>query len=155
MRSAATQRARDDHIADWCHVALARMDNIPVRNDTRDFVVAHGIWSLARSSAEFRWAPGEVARVARPGAGLFVFTCSRNTFPPDTEPVPGECFVFTQFSGQPQCVLTDARLVAELAAVGFRLSPDVAFNEYNRPRPGALRTGPAPVIYDAAFRFDE
>lgn len=154
MLSAATQRARDDHVADRCHVALARMDEIPVRNGSCDFVIALGIWNLARSAAEFRQALGEAARVARRGAGLFVFTFSRNTFPPDTEPVPGESFVFTQFSGQPQCFLTDAQLVAELAAVGFRLIPNVPFNEYNWPRPGTLRTGAAPAIYEAAFRFD-
>ncbi|HEX7484877.1 MAG TPA: class I SAM-dependent methyltransferase, partial [Vicinamibacterales bacterium] len=144
MLCAATQRARDGHVAHRCHMALARMDEIPVRNGSCDFVIAHGIWNLARSAVEFRRALGEAARVARRGAGLFVFTFSRNTFPPDTEPVPGESFVFTQFSGQPQCFLTDAQLVAELAAVGFRLNPDVPFNEYNRPRPGTLRTGTAP-----------
>jgi SAM-dependent methyltransferase len=154
MLSAARQRARDGHLADRCKLVLARMDEIPVRNSSCDFVIAHGIWNLARSGAEFRLAMGEAARVAKPGAGLFVFTFSRNTFPPETQPVPGESFVFTQFSGQPQCFLTDAQLVAELAAVGFRLNPDVPFNEYNRPRPGALRTDTAPVIFEAAFRFD-
>jgi len=106
MLSAATQRARDDHVADRCHVALARMDEIPVRNGSCDFVIALGIWNLARSAAEFRQALGEAARVARRGAGLFVFTFSRNTFPPDTEPVPGESFhsVF-----RPAAVLPDGR----------------------------------------------
>lgn len=154
MLCAAKQRARDASVADRCHVALAQMDEIPVRNGSCDFVIAHGIWNLARSAAEFRRALGEAARVARRGAGLFVFTFSRNTFPPDTEPVPGECFVFTQFSGQPQCFLTDAQLVAELAVVGFRLNPDVPLTEYNRPRPGVVRAGTAPVIYEAAFRFE-
>jgi SAM-dependent methyltransferase len=153
MLCAATQRARDDHVADRCHVALARMDEIPVRNGSCDFVIAHGIWNLARSAAEFRRALGEAARVARPGAGLFVFTFSRNTFPPVTEPVPGESFVFTQFSGQPQCFLTDAQLVAELGVVGFAPNPGVPFSEYNRPQPGTLRSGTAPVIYETAFRY--
>jgi SAM-dependent methyltransferase len=154
MLCAASQRALDDHVADRFHVALARMDEIPIRNGSCDFVIAHGIWNLARSAAEFRRALGEAARAARPGAALFVFTFSRNTFPPDTEPVPGESFVFTQFSGQPQCFLTDAQLVAELAVVGFAPNPGIPFSEYNRPQPGTLRSGTLPVIYEAAFRFE-
>jgi hypothetical protein len=90
--------------------------------------------------------------VAEPGAGLFVFTFSRNTFPPQTEPVAGEPFVFTQFSGEPQCFLTEAQLVAELGRVGFGPDPSVPLSEYNRPQPGALMTGALPVIYEAAFR---
>jgi SAM-dependent methyltransferase len=129
------------------------MDQIPLRHGSVDFVIAHGIWNLARSTAEFRRALGEAARVARPGAGLFVFTFSRNTFPPDTAPVPGEPFVFTQFSGQPQCFLTNAQLVAELALVGFAPDPGIPFSEYNRPQGRALRSGTPPVIYEAAFRF--
>ena len=49
-----------------------------------------------------------------PGGGLFVFTFSRHTLPPDTQPVPGESFVFTQFSGAPQCFLTEPQLLTEL-----------------------------------------
>ena len=90
--------------------------------------------------------------MAKPGAGLFVFTFSRNTLPPQTDPVAGEPFVFTQFSGEPQCFLTEAQLVAELGHVGFALDPGVPFREYNRPQPGTLMTGTLPVIYEAAFR---
>jgi SAM-dependent methyltransferase len=153
MLSAAIQLARQHEVAGRMHVALARMDQLPARDGSVDLVIAHGIWNLARSAAEFRRALGEAARVARPGAGLFVFTFSRNTFPPDTQPVAGEPFVFTEFSGQPQCFLTDAQLVAELAAVGFALDPSVPFTEYNRPQPGMLRSGTPPVIYEAAFRL--
>ncbi len=117
-----------------------------------DFVIAHGIWNLARSAVEFRWALGEAARVARPGAGMFVFTFSRNTFPPGTQPVASEPFVFTRSSGQPQCFLTDAQLVAELAAVGFTPDPSVPFTEYNRPQPGTLQRRMPTVIYEASFR---
>jgi SAM-dependent methyltransferase len=128
------------------------MDAIPAGSRAFDLVIAHGIWNLARSAAEFRRALREAARVARPGAGLFVFTFSRNTLPPETQPVPGEPFVFTQFSGQPQCFLTESQLVSELAAAGFAPDPAVPFTEYNRPQPGALPTGTVPVIYEAAFR---
>jgi len=96
----------------------------------------------------------QAARVARLGAGLFVFTFSRNTLPPRTQPVAGEPFVFTEFSGEPQCFLTEHQLVSELAAAGFALDPTVPLTEYNGPRPGALPTGTEPVIYEAAFRFD-
>ena len=153
MLSAALQLARQHQVAGSMHVALARMDALPARAGSVDFLIAHGIWNLARSAAEFRRALGEAARVARPGAGLFVFTFSRNTFPPDTQPVAGEPFVFTEFSGQPQCFLTEAQLVAELAAVGFSLDSSVPFTEYNRPKPGMLQSGSPPVIYEAAFRL--
>ena len=154
MLSAALQLAREQEVAGSVNVALARMDGLPARDDSCDLVIAHGIWNLARSAAEFRRALAEAARVARPGAGLFVFTFSRNTFPPDTQPVAGEPFVFTQFSGQPQCFLTGVQLVAELAAVGFASDPSVAFTEYNLPQSGILQSGTAPVIYEAAFRLE-
>jgi hypothetical protein len=93
----------------------------------------------------------EAARVARPGAGLFVFTFSRHTLPAEVRPVTGETFVFTNFSGQPQCFLTEVELVTELAGAGFVPDPAVPLTEYNRPGPGTRVSG-APVIYEAAFR---
>lgn len=90
--------------------------------------------------------------MAKPGAGLFVFTFSRHTLPAQIAPVAGEPFVFTQFSGEPQCFLTEAQLDAELRRVGFRRDPAVPFHEYNLPKPGTLSTGMMPVIYEAAFR---
>jgi SAM-dependent methyltransferase len=152
MLDAASRRAREEGLDERVHFALAPMDAIPVRDRSVDLVVAHGIWNLARSAVEFRRALGEAARVAKPGAGLFVFTFSRNTFPPNTSPVPGEAFVFTQFSGRPQCFLTEAQLFSELGAAGFAPEPSVPLTEYNRPRPGALASGTPPVIYEAGFR---
>ena len=72
--------------------------------------------------------------------------------PPQMEPVAGEPFVFTPFSGEPQCFLTEAQLVAELGDVGFTPEPRVPLREYNRRQPGALSAGTLPVIYEAAFR---
>jgi hypothetical protein len=89
--------------------------------------------------------------VAKPGAALFVFTFSRNTLPPETVPVAGEPFVFTEFSGDRQCFLTEEQLVAELAAAGFAPDAAVPLTELNRLARGQLRTGP-PVIYEGAFR---
>ena len=153
MLHAAAQRAREESVGSHVHLALAAMDAIPVRDRQVDLVIAHGIWNLARSAAEFRQALGEAARVARSGAGLFVFTFSRATLPSQTAPVAGEPFVFTQFSGQPQCFLTEDQLVRELDVAGFARHPSVPLREYNRPQPGSLYTGTVPVIYEGAFRY--
>ena len=117
-----------------------------------DLLVAQGIWNLARSGAEFRRAVAEAARVAAPGAGLFVFTFSRHTLPPDACPVAGETFVFTQFSGQPQCFLTSQQLLEEMARAGFVPDAAVPLAEHNLPPAGAIHAVRAPVIYEAAFR---
>ena len=132
--------------------AQASMDRLPGADRTFDIVIAHGIWNLARSGAEFRAAIGEAARVCRTGAGLFVFTFSRSTLPGSVSPVAGETFVFTEFSGSPQCFLTERELIDELAAVGFEPDSAVPVTEHNRPRPGQL-SGGGPVIYEGAFRL--
>ena len=152
MLGAAALRARENEGPGRLHLAFAPMDRIPVRDHAFDFVVAHGIWNLAPSVAAFRRALSEAARAARTGAALFVFTFSRNTFPPQIEPVSGEPFVFTQFSGQPQCFLTDTELVAELGAVGFTREPGFPLAEYNRPHAGRLVSGKVPAIYEGVFR---
>ncbi|HQZ39699.1 MAG TPA: methyltransferase domain-containing protein [Vicinamibacterales bacterium] len=151
MLVAAAERARTNHVSHRVHLLLAPADRVPVADGSIDLVVAHGIWNLAGSAAEFRRAVAEAARVARPGAGLFVFTFSRNTFPPDLPPEPGEPFVFTQFSGQPQCFLTAEQLVGELAAAGFVRDQSVPWQEYNR-RDHRTPDGGPPVIHEAAFR---
>jgi SAM-dependent methyltransferase len=152
MLQAAARRAVSDDAAPAVRVALASMDALPVQSTRFDFVVAHGIWNLARSSEEFRRGVREAARVARPGGVLFVFTFSRNTLPADARPVPGEPFVFTQFSGQPQCFLTADQLIAELGEAGFAIDPGYPLNEHNLPRPGTLVAGRVPVIYEGVFR---
>jgi ubiquinone/menaquinone biosynthesis C-methylase UbiE len=136
-------------------LGCAAMDALPVPDRSADLIVAHGIWNLAASGAEFRRAVREAARAAAPGAALFVFTFSRHTLPPDAQPVPGETFVYTQFSGRPQIFLTAGELTREMAEAGFEADPAVPLTEYNRPKPGALRTGSGPVIYEAAFRATE
>jgi len=151
MLGAAVERARAEHVGARLSVALAPMDALPIRDRSVDLVVAHGVWNLAETGVQFRAAVREAARVARPGAALFVFTFSRNTLTPAAEPVVGESFVFTQFSGRRQVFLTETQLVGELEAAGFELDPAVPVTEYNRPARGALRTG-GPVIYEAAFR---
>ena len=153
MLAAAADRAVEHGVADRLRLALCPMDDLAARDHAFDLIVAHGIWNLARSAAELRRGVEEAARVARPSAGLFVFTFSRNTLPVDAVPVPGEPFVYTQFSGQPQCFLTRPQLTQELARVGFVPDATVPFTEHNLPKPGALPTGRGPVIYEAAFRL--
>lgn len=129
------------------------MDDLPIRDRSIDIIVAHGIWNLARSDGEFRTAVAEAARVAAPGAALFVFTFSRNTLRPGTAPLGQQQFVFDQFSGTPQIFLTRDQLLSEMAAVGFIADRDFAIRELNLPPDGRARIGGAPVIFEAAFRF--
>jgi ubiquinone/menaquinone biosynthesis C-methylase UbiE len=132
---------------------LAPMEALPVADRSADLIIAHGIWNLAPSAAVFRRAVDEAARVARPDAGLFVFTFSRNTFPAHVAPVAGETFVFTEFSGERQCFLTEDQLERELARVGFEIDGVVPLTEYNRGPAARPRLGGPPVIYEASFRF--
>ncbi len=101
MLEAARSRIASEGVVGRVGLVRAPMDYLPLRDANFDLVVAHGIWNLARSAAEFRRAVAEAARIARPGAGLFLFTFSRATLAPDDEPIPGETFVFTQFAGEP------------------------------------------------------
>jgi SAM-dependent methyltransferase len=146
MLAAARTRAGDD-----VDLVRAPMEPLPFRDGVFDLVVAHGIWNLARSGSEFRRAAAEAARVARPGAGLFLFTFSRNTLPPTASPDPGESFVFSSWNGEPQCFLSEAEILAEMSDAGFVRDGAGPMTEYNRPRPGEVRAGGPPVIYEATF----
>jgi SAM-dependent methyltransferase len=153
MLEAAIARVHRDLPAGSLHVARARMDALPVADHAFNFVVAHGIWNLAGSSAEFRRAVRGAARAAQPGAVLFVFTFSRHTLREDAQPVAGEPFLFTEFSGAlPQVFLTEAQLVSELGDAGFVREPAIPLRELNRPKPGLLAMPTVPVIYEAVFR---
>jgi ubiquinone/menaquinone biosynthesis C-methylase UbiE len=147
------RRVREEERTRHCHLARSVMDRLPVRDRRCDLLVAHGIWNLARSGAEFRAAVREAARVARPGAALFVFTFSRATLADQARAIEGESFVFADFSGEPQCFLTAEQLTAELAAEEF--APDAALPliELNRPPRNALTMAQAPVILQGAFRY--
>jgi len=152
MLRAAADRAVQEGIADRVRLVEAPMDALPVCDRMFDFIVAHGIWNLARSGEEFRAAVKEAARAARPGALLFVFTFSRNTIPEAAVPISGETFVFTEFSGQAQCFLTEAQLVGELELAGFSPLPEWPVRELNRRERGCLVAGGAPVIFEGGFR---
>lgn len=145
LHAAAAREPRVD-------LVFAPMHALPLQRGSVDLIVAHGIWNLARSAHEFRAAVAEAARVARSGARLFVFTFSRSTLPPSTPAVAGERFVYTQFSGEPQCFLTEAQLVEELASAGLVRDPALPLRELNTPRPGAIGCAGTPVIYEGGFR---
>jgi ubiquinone/menaquinone biosynthesis C-methylase UbiE len=152
MLEAARRRVEEAGLQRRVALVRAPMDHLPLRDASVDLVVAHGIWNLARSAGELRRAIAEAARVARPGAGLFVFTFSRDTLAAGDRPIPGEPFVFTQFAGEPQCFLTEAQLVEELLRAGFEKDPPGPLTEYNRPVAGRTLTRGGPVIYEGTFR---
>jgi SAM-dependent methyltransferase len=152
MVTAAAARVAAADLGTRAHMLLAPMDRLPFVEASFDFIVAHGIWNLARSGDEFRRAVDEAARVARPGCALFLFTFSRHTLTAHAEPLPGESFVFTQFSGQPQCFLTEEQILAELGARGFAPDARLPLHELNLPSRGAIHTSTAPVIYEGLFR---
>ncbi len=149
MLTAASLRDRCGRLS----IIESAMDNLPIRSRSIDVIVAHGIWNLARSDAEFHQATAEAARVATPGAALFVFTFSRHTLLPDAAPVAGQRFTFEQFSGQRQIFLTREQLLAEMRAAGFSIDLDLPLRELNLPPAGQHCIGGAPVILEAAFRF--
>lgn len=153
MLAAAAQRARSEETGGRLHLTVAPMDALPVRPRSVDLIIAHGIWNLAASVAEFRRAIAEASRAAAPGAGLFVFTFSRHTLPPELEPVAGEPYAYTEFAGQPQTFLTRAQLVYELGAAGFQLDDAIPFEEHNKPPAGTVHALRTPVLLEAAFRF--
>ena len=150
MLAGARRRVERDNLAGRVKLVRAPMDDLPMEDAIADLVVAHGIWNLARCAAEFRRGVAEAARLARPGAGLFLFTFSRNTLPSEATPVPGEPYVFTQFAGEPQCFLTEEQVTDELLAAGWERDPPGPLTEYNRPAAGTSHG--APVIYEGTFR---
>ncbi|MDZ8118247.1 methyltransferase domain-containing protein [Pontiella agarivorans] len=144
MLAAARRRADDGGLTEQLQLEPAPMDRLPVEDEGFDFIVAHGVWNLARSAAEFRTAVREAARSAKSGAPLFIYTFSRSTLPPEAEPIKGEPFIFTGLSGKPACFLTEEQLIRELAEAGFVQETPVT--EY-----GATPGG-KPAILEGIFR---
>jgi SAM-dependent methyltransferase len=152
MIEAARIRVRATPMAAAVDLVFAGMTSLPFRDSSFDLVVAHGVWNLARSGAEFRSAIAEAARVARPGSGLFLFTFSRRTLPLHVQPDAGESYVFSAWNGEPHCFLEEGELIGELARAGFVRDGPGPLTEYNAPRPGEVRPGSGPpVIYEGAF----
>lgn len=152
MLKATQKRAQEQGLTDRLQLQLAPMDKLPLKDQSYDFIVAHGVWNLAQTTTEFREALKEAARVARPNAALFVFTFSRSTLPEKTEHVPNEPFIFTQFSGRPQCFLTNVELVKELTTVGFVQEPCEPVKEIDLRKPNSEGILRGPVVYEGIFR---
>lgn len=154
MLAAAARRSRQELDAGRAlRLARSGVDRIGLRAASFDLLVAHGIWNLSRSDAELHAAIAEAARLAAPGAGLFVFTFSRGSLPPEARPVAGERFVFDGPPGGRFCYLAPADLERELAAAGFTPDPSVEMTEHNRPSFAGSHLGGPPAILEAAFRF--
>ena len=151
MLRAAQQRLATEAPERSLGLALAPMEHLPIAGGSMDFIVAHGIWNLAQTTAQFRAAVREAARVVRPGGWLFVFTFSRSTLPDADRPLPGESYVYTRFSGGPQIFLTVDELVEELAAVGFSVDPSIPIVEHNRRPRGAVYVGGSPTFIEGTF----
>lgn len=151
MLTAAAGRREAEGIGDRLELLHAEMDALPIVDTFADLVIAHGIWNLAASGEQFRRAVRDAARAAKTGAGLFLFTFSRNTLPPTVRPVAGETFVFTEFAGEPQCFLTAEQVVEELGAAGFEPDHVVPLRELNRPV-APIRVPSGPVIWEGTFR---
>ena len=148
----AAARERNNAAGVPVDFVLAPMAPLPFRDKSFDFVVAHGIWNLAHSGVEFRDAVKEAARVSSPGAGLFLFTFSRNTLPPDAQPDPGEVFVFSSWNGEPQCFLTEDQLLEELSRAGFYRDSAGPLTEQNLPQRHTVHLASrSPVIYEGTF----
>ena len=152
MLAAAQKRAQKRALTHHLQLRRAPMEKLPAENQSCDFIVAHGVWNLARSTAEFRQALREAARVARPDAALFVFTFSRNTLSANAEPVANESFIFTQFLGEPQCFLTETQLIEELAAAGFVRESGEPVQEIDLRKPNSLQILSGPVVLEGIFR---
>lgn len=127
------------------------MAPLPLPDQTFDLIIAHGVWNLSKSDRELRHAMTEAARVAKPGAGLFLFTFSRHTIPDKGEPLPGERYIFTEFGDEPQCFLREGEIRDELLKAGFACNTDEPLTEYNCPPPPYDRVQRPPVIYEAMF----
>jgi SAM-dependent methyltransferase len=91
-------------------VARATFERLPVCDACCDLVVAHGIWNLSTSDDQFEAGLREAARVARPGARLFVATFRRQKL---------------VLSGLPHYLVTDDQLRQALAATGYDEDPDL------------------------------
>lgn len=151
MLDAAQQKIQREKPTGAVGLVQAPMFPLPFRDRQFDLIVAHGIWNLAHSGTALRRAVSEAARVAKPGASLFLFTFSRHTLPDGARPLAGEKFVFTQFSGDPQCFLTEEEILDELLSAGFARAPAGPLTEHNRPAAPVRKAQRPPVIYEGTF----
>ncbi len=153
MITAARERQATEAGGNRTAFTFGPMAPLPYPDASFDLIVAHGVWNLSVSDAAFRQALQEAARVAKPAAGLFVFTFSRSTLPPAATPDPGQHYTFSGWNGEPQIFLTDSQLQCELSRVGFLLEKDTSVTEYQRPAAAADKPGRFPALLEARFRW--
>lgn len=151
MLRAADIKRQQEAPPNSVHLALSPMAPLPFGEDMFDLIIAHGIWNLAMSDREFRSGVAEAARVAKPGAGLFLFTFSRHTIPDNAPSFNGEEFIFTQFGDEPQCFLREEEVIKELQLAGFKCDSMKPLTEYNCPPPPYDKVQRPPVIYEGTF----
>lgn len=150
IRAAQIKRQQEAPL-DSIQLAISPMAPLPFRDKQFDLIIAHGIWNLSTSDAEFRSGVAEAARVAKPGAGLFLFTFSRHTIPDNAPSVTGQKYIFTQFGDEPQCFLREEEIIHELLEVGFACDITGPITEYNCPSPPFDKVQRPPVIYESTF----
>jgi ubiquinone/menaquinone biosynthesis C-methylase UbiE len=151
MIRAAQIKWQQEAPPDSVQLAVSPMAPLPFRDKQFDLIIAHGIWNLSTTDAEFRSGVAEAARVAKPGAGLFLFTFSRHTIPEAAPSVPGEKYIFTQFGDEPQCFLREQEIIDELQEAGFACDTTGPITEYNCPPPPFNKVQRPPVIYESTF----
>lgn len=151
MVRAAKMKHQQEAPSDSMQLVVSPMAPLPFRDKEFDLLIAHGIWNLSTSDAEFRSGVAEAARVAKPGAGLFLFTFSRHTIPDDAASVAGQKYIFTQFGDEPQCFLRETEIIQELQEAGFTCNTATPLTEYNCPPPPYNAVQRLPVIYESTF----
>lgn len=152
MLAAARRRAEAEGVAEFCQFRQGSMEHLEVPSASFDLVVAQGVWNLAGTDLQLAAAVAEAARAARTGAGLFVFTFSRNTLGSEVCPLPGQRQIYDRFSGVPQAFLTEGELNQLLASAGFEREVPGPLTEYNRPvclPPGGA--APRPVLWEGTW----
>lgn len=150
IRAAQTKRQQEAP-PNSVQLAISPMAPLPFRDQQFDLIIAHGIWNLATSDAEFRSGVAEAARVAKPGAGLFLFTFSRHTIPDNAPSVADQEYIYTQFGDEPQCFLREKEIIHELREAGFACDTKEPFTEYNCPSPPYDKVQRPPVLYESTF----
>ncbi|MBL8842681.1 MAG: methyltransferase domain-containing protein [Planctomycetes bacterium] len=154
MLDAARRRAlQGDAARGSLRFLLGAMASLPFPASRFDLLVAHGVFNLAESLAEFRAALGESARVARRGAALFVVTFADATLAgADREACVRDGVVARPFNGQLACFASAEGLRDALASAGFESQGDPPWSAIGVDATSGLRIAGAPVLWQGWAR---